>query len=222
MSPASRNGATGTRDGATDRRVRVARPGTTRDTVQRPWLSGDTLRTACRSHRPTRATWWRPAVAPVAQRAIGSTVTSDTRLAHVTFARDRVQPVHCQIALSVTHRQMGDSWARTVERSIDEDGGCILMPDEEKTLADALLGGVLPTTSVVSAFQAVAGSISLSLCGGVAFQSIAEQLEEMADIQSSGSNVAGQPCTAMSLGLQFTGSSPFDGGFPVPGPKPLR
>ena len=56
--------------------------------------------------------------------------------------------------------------------------------------------------------QSVAGHISTSLCSGSAFQSIASQILQASDIlidpQSHAvSNVAGQNCNGISIGLGF-------------------
>jgi hypothetical protein len=73
------------------------------------------------------------------------------------------------------------------------------------------IAGVLVTTELVNALQAMAGNISTSLCSGSAFESIAQQFEQAADIvldPSSGavSNSAGAQCNAISIGLGFEGT----------------
>jgi hypothetical protein len=77
------------------------------------------------------------------------------------------------------------------------------------------LGAVAPTPGVINGLQAVAGAISTSLCSGSAFQSIAQQIAQGSDILTDGTNVAGTSCNAISVGLKFTGASPFNGVFPV-------
>lgn len=44
-----------------------------------------------------------------------------------------------------------------------------------------------------------------SLCSGSAFDSIAQQISQAQDIQLDGTNAAGTPCTAISIGLGFDG-----------------
>ena len=78
-----------------------------------------------------------------------------------------------------------------------------------------VLGAVAPTTEIISAYQAVAGAVSPSLCSGSAFQSIAQQIEDASDIQSNGSDVPGLPCDSISIGMTFTGSTPYAGPLPV-------
>jgi len=77
------------------------------------------------------------------------------------------------------------------------------------------LAAVAPVGPFIAALQVVAGNLSISLCSGPAFQSIATQIAQDADIQSSGTNVAGQPCDAISIGMTFAVSSPLTTPFPV-------
>ena len=84
-------------------------------------------------------------------------------------------------------------------------------PKVPGVVTNGTIGGVLITTELVSAFQAVAGSISTSLCSGSAFQSIAQQIEQASDIvvdpgTGAVSNQAGVMCNAVSIGLGFEGS----------------
>ncbi len=65
------------------------------------------------------------------------------------------------------------------------------------------VAGVLDTQEVVAAFRLLAGHISSSLCSGSAFQSIVVQLEQASDILHDATNVAGQTCDAISIGLGF-------------------
>src|ERR1019366_6583948 len=48
--------------------------------------------------------------------------------------------------------------------------------------ASGVLSGVVPTASFVAWFQLIAGHVSTSLCSGSAFASIAQQIEQAADI----------------------------------------
>jgi hypothetical protein len=68
---------------------------------------------------------------------------------------------------------------------------------------------------MVSAFQAVAGHLSTSLCSGSTFQSIATQLENASDILPDGSNNAAASCSAISIGMTFTGATGYTGPLPV-------
>ena len=99
------------------------------------------------------------------------------------------------------------------------------------SVTNGTLAGVLATQELLASFQAVAGAISTSLCSGSAFQSIAQQLEQAADIvldPTSGavSNHAGVACNAISIGLGFDAteiapptSADITGPTPVP-PNP--
>ena len=72
--------------------------------------------------------------------------------------------------------------------------------------ADAVNGtiaGVLNTQEFINALQAVAGQISISLCGS-AFDGIAQQIRQASDILANGTNAPNVPCTAISVGIGFT------------------
>ncbi len=68
------------------------------------------------------------------------------------------------------------------------------------------IAGVLDTSQLISGLMNVAGNISVSLCSGSAFQSIAMQIEQTSDIVLNGtavSNPKGTTCNAISIGLGF-------------------
>ncbi len=76
---------------------------------------------------------------------------------------------------------------------------------DHTTATDAVNGtisGVLDTQEFLTALQAIAGRISLSLCGS-AFQGIAQQIEQAQDILLDGTNQAGPACSAISIGIGF-------------------
>jgi hypothetical protein len=105
------------------------------------------------------------------------------------------------------------------------------VPDVPGSVTGGTLAGVLATSELVSSLQVVAGSITPSLCAASAFQSIARQVEQAADIvldPGSGgvSNSAGVACNGISIGLGFDGteiappsSSDITGPTPAP-PNP--
>lgn len=64
-----------------------------------------------------------------------------------------------------------------------------------------VLAGVIRTEDMVSWFKATAGAVSMSLCTGSAFASIAMQVEQMSDIMADGTNAPGATCNGISLGL---------------------
>jgi hypothetical protein len=74
-----------------------------------------------------------------------------------------------------------------------------------------VFGGVVETTDLVTAIQSAVGLASPSLCSGSAFQSIAEEIEQAADILPSGADTQGQPCTGISVGMRWTGATTFVG-----------
>jgi hypothetical protein len=65
------------------------------------------------------------------------------------------------------------------------------------------ISGVLPADRLVEALRLLTGSISSSLCSGGAFDSVAGQFEQAADILLDGTNDPSQPCDAVSIGLGF-------------------
>jgi hypothetical protein len=71
------------------------------------------------------------------------------------------------------------------------------------------LAAVAPTAGFIAALRVAAGHLSVSLCSGAAFQSIATQIQQDADILTNGSNVAGQACDGISLGMTFASSTPL-------------
>lgn len=73
------------------------------------------------------------------------------------------------------------------------------------TAATGTVSGILYTQEFLAQLQAAAGYISTALCSGSAFDSIAAQIEQTQDILQDGTNVAGQPCDAISIGIGFDG-----------------
>jgi hypothetical protein len=71
-------------------------------------------------------------------------------------------------------------------------------------MTNGTIAGVITTSELISSLMAIAGHLSTSLCGGAAFQSIATQIEQDSDIIHDGTNTAGTPCDAISIGLGFT------------------
>jgi len=74
------------------------------------------------------------------------------------------------------------------------------------SVTNGTIAGVLDTSQLIAGLMNVAGNISVSLCSGSAFQSIAMQIEQTSDIVLNGttvSNPAGTTCNAISIGLGF-------------------
>ena len=65
------------------------------------------------------------------------------------------------------------------------------------------IAGTLTTEEFVASLKAAAGAITSSLCGGSGFDSLAAQIRQGADMLSDGTNSAGIPCDAISIGLGF-------------------
>ncbi len=71
-------------------------------------------------------------------------------------------------------------------------------------MTNGTIAGVITTSELIMSLMQIAGHLSTSLCGGAAFNSIATQIEQDSDIIHDGTNVAGTPCDAISIGLGFT------------------
>ena len=89
------------------------------------------------------------------------------------------------------------------------DAYVVLSRDGSGTLA-----AVTPTVEMTNALNEAAAAASCGTAGGHP-GSILTQFEQASDILSDGSNSAGQPCDAISIGLQFRGATPFDGVLPL-------
>jgi len=79
-------------------------------------------------------------------------------------------------------------------------------PDGPGAVTHGTIAGVLSAQELIATLRQIAAAISTSLCTGTAFQSIATQIEQTSDIVYDGktiSNPAGQPCSAISIGLGF-------------------
>jgi hypothetical protein len=71
-------------------------------------------------------------------------------------------------------------------------------------VTNGTIAGVMIAEELVAAMQRVAGGISTSLCGS-AFDGIAQQIRQCADIRSDGSNERGPPCDGISFAIGFEG-----------------
>jgi hypothetical protein len=69
---------------------------------------------------------------------------------------------------------------------------------------DGVIAGVINTEELISGLRAVAGHLGgKSLCGGTAFDTIAQEIRGMSDIFVDGTNGPGRPCDGISIGLGF-------------------
>ncbi|HEY3818860.1 MAG TPA: hypothetical protein VGL81_16930 [Polyangiaceae bacterium] len=103
-------------------------------------------------------------------------------------------------------------------------------PNIPGSVTNGTIAGVLAATELVSSLQGVAGELSTSLCSGSAFQSVAQQIEQSADIvldatTGAVSNAPGVPCNGISIGLGFNAteiappaSASIAGPTPTPSP----
>jgi hypothetical protein len=69
-------------------------------------------------------------------------------------------------------------------------------------ITNGTIAGVLDTQEVITTMQSIAGQFSTALCG-TAFNGIAQQIQQASDILGDGTNHAGTPCNAISIGLGF-------------------
>ncbi len=79
----------------------------------------------------------------------------------------------------------------------------MLVDPNNQSATNGVLAAVVPTEEFIVVFKNVAGRISSSLCQGSAFDSIAQQIRQASDILLDGTNRAGTPCSAISLGVGF-------------------
>jgi hypothetical protein len=78
-----------------------------------------------------------------------------------------------------------------------------------------VIGGVLPTESLVAATDKAAGCLASNLCSGPSLDNVNAQLRQASDTTVDGTSAPGQACDAISFGLTFTGSTAFNGMFPA-------
>ena len=69
-------------------------------------------------------------------------------------------------------------------------------------LTDGTIAGVMRAEDAVASARAIASLVSASLCGS-AFDGIADQIKQASDMLRDGTNRAGVPCDAVSIGLGF-------------------
>lgn len=72
-------------------------------------------------------------------------------------------------------------------------------------IANGTIAGVISTEELVTGIEKVAGRISTQLCGGSTLDTIKTTIRQASDILQDGSNKAGVPCDAISIGIGFTG-----------------
>jgi len=72
-------------------------------------------------------------------------------------------------------------------------------------ITNGTISGVLGTEALVTGIEKVAGRISTQLCGGSTLDTIKQTIRQASDIREDGTNAAGVPCNAISIGLGFTG-----------------
>ncbi len=79
----------------------------------------------------------------------------------------------------------------------------VMHVDAANGTASGVLAGILSPDAFVAWGRQLAGSIDTSLCTGSAFDAIAQQFDQAADILLDGTDPAGAACDGISLGLGF-------------------
>ncbi len=90
-------------------------------------------------------------------------------------------------------------------------------------VSGGVISGIIDAEQLVTNIQGVAGTLSKSFCDQSEFASIAKGIRQAADIMDDGTNVAGVPCTGISVGLGFVGDvigHPLVVGAPTTGANP--
>jgi hypothetical protein len=72
-------------------------------------------------------------------------------------------------------------------------------------ITNGTIAGVINTEALVSSIEMVAGRISPQLCSGSVLDTVKQTIRQASDIRDDGSNAAGVPCNAISIGLGFSG-----------------
>jgi hypothetical protein len=71
------------------------------------------------------------------------------------------------------------------------------------TVSGGIISGVVDAAVLVNNIQAIVGNISPSFCSGSTFAQVAKAIRQAADIMTDGTNMAGTPCNAISVGIGF-------------------
>lgn len=82
------------------------------------------------------------------------------------------------------------------------DATIIFQHSSPTDVTNGTIAGVLDTEEFIATLKGVAGQFSTALCGA-AFDGIAQQIRQASDIMKDGTNVAGQTCNGISVGIGF-------------------
>ena len=82
------------------------------------------------------------------------------------------------------------------------DSTIIFQHSAPTDLTNGTIAGVLDTAEFIATLKAVAGQFSTTLCGA-AFDGIAQQIGQASDIMNDGTNLTGQTCNGISVGIGF-------------------
>ncbi len=88
-------------------------------------------------------------------------------------------------------------------------------------LGNGTIAGVVPAQELIASLRAIAGTVSDSLCSGTAFDSIAQQVVQAADMRADGTNGPGATCDAISIGVGFEADEIANVSAVQPDPPPL-
>ena len=81
--------------------------------------------------------------------------------------------------------------------------GTFTVGNDKTSASNGIIAGVIDTNDLLNGLQAVAGRLSASLCNPATFAGIANQIKQQSDILHDGTNVAGQTCDGISIGIGF-------------------
>ena len=78
-------------------------------------------------------------------------------------------------------------------------------------ITNGTISGVINSESLVTGIEKIASRLSAQFCeGGSTLDTIKATIRQASDIKSDGTNVAGAPCDAISIGIGFTGKQVGD------------
>jgi hypothetical protein len=87
-----------------------------------------------------------------------------------------------------------------------------------------VIAGVIKTTDLVNGITGIAGQLSTQLCSGAELAAIQQKVEQASDMLANGTNVPGQTCDGISVGIGFDaveiGPPAISGNPPTPAPNP--
>jgi hypothetical protein len=78
-----------------------------------------------------------------------------------------------------------------------------------------MLGSTVRTSALVDALRPLWGAVSPSLCSDQSSQALDTAIANSSDILSRGMLAPGETCDSTSVGVAFTGTTPYAGALPL-------